>query len=57
MEITATYPVQYNLPNIEYQKTVVKVNHDNQITIVYTYDKNGNLIESVVRSNDILGIS
>lgn len=53
MEINATYPVQYNTPNIEYQKTTVKVNMNEQQTTVYTYDKNGNLIETVVRSHNI----
>ena len=53
MEINATYPVTYNTPVMEYQKTTVKVVHDQQIVTVITYDKHGQLIETVVRSHGI----
>ena len=48
MEISATIPVQYNKPNIEYQqttiKTVIRINDTQQQEILYTYNKNGQLI-------------
>ena len=53
MEIKATYPVTYNRPNIEYQKTTVTVVQDKQQTMVSTYDKYGSLVETVVRSHNI----
>lgn len=54
MEINATYPVRYNnTPVMEYQKTTVKVVHDQQVVTVITYDKHGQLIETVVRSHGI----
>jgi hypothetical protein len=53
MEINATYPVTYNRPNIEYQKTTVTVVQDKQQTMVSTYDKYGRLVETVVRSHNI----
>jgi YD repeat-containing protein len=53
MEINATYPVSYNRPTIEYQKTTVKVVQGEQQTMVYTYDKYGRLVETVVRSHNI----
>ena len=53
INVNATYPVQYNKPNIEYQQITVKVNGSEQSQTVYTYDKNGNLIETVVRRHDI----
>ena len=53
MEINATMPVSYNKPNIEYQQITVKVNGSEQIQTVYTYDKHGNLIETIVRKHDI----
>jgi hypothetical protein len=56
MEINATYPVTYNRPNIEYQKTTVTVVQDKQQTMVSTYDKYGRLVETVVRSHNIAEI-
>ena len=56
MEINTTYPVTYNRPNIEYQKTTVTVVQDKQQTMVSTYDKYGRLVETVVRSNNIAEI-
>jgi len=53
MEIQATMPVQYNKPNIEYQQVTVKVNINKQTETVYTYDKNANLIATVVRSHNL----
>lgn len=57
MEINATIPVQYNKPNIEYQQTtvrsVIKVSNDTQMETVYTYDKYGRLLDTVVRKHDI----
>ena len=53
MEINATMPVSYNKPNIEYKQITVKVNAQQQTQTVYTYDKNGNLIETVVRTHNI----
>lgn len=53
MEISATYPVQYNKPNMEYQKVTIKVNNEKQTEIVYTYNKHGHLIETVVRNHEI----
>ena len=53
MEIQATIPVQYNKPNIEYQQTIVKVNKGCQTTHVYTYDKHGHLVQTVVRNHEI----
>lgn len=53
MEINATIPVQYNKPNIEYQQITVKVNGQQQSQTVYTYDKYGNLIKTVVRTHNI----
>jgi YD repeat-containing protein len=53
MEINAIYPVKYNLPVMEYQKTTVRVVHDQQTVTVTTYDKQGALIETVVRSHNI----
>lgn len=53
MEINATIPVSYNKPNIEYQQITVKVNGQQQSQTVFTYDKHGNLIETVVRTHDI----
>ena len=35
MEISATYPIQYNKPNIEYQQVTVKVNNEKQTEIVF----------------------
>ncbi len=56
MEIKATYPVTYNTPVMEYKKTTVKVVHDQQIVTVVTYDKQGRLVETVVRSHNIAEI-
>ena len=57
MEISATIPVQYNKPNIEYQQStvraVIKVSNDTQMETVYTYDKNGRLLDTVMRKHDI----
>lgn len=53
MEIQATIPIQYNKPNIEYQQITVKVNGSEQSQTVYTYDKQGNLLETVIRRHDI----
>jgi len=53
MEISATYPIQYNKPNIEYQQLTVKVNNEKQTEIVYTYNNQGHLIETVVRNHEI----
>jgi len=57
MEISATIPVQYNKPNIEYQqttiKTVIRINDTQQQEILYTYNKNGQLINSVVHKHEI----
>ena len=53
MEIQATLPVYYNKPNIEYQQITVKVNGNKQSETIYTYDKNANLITTVVRSHNI----
>jgi len=57
MEISATIPVQYNKPNIEYQQTIIKavirINDTQQQEILYTYNKNGQLINSVVHKHEI----
>ena len=53
MEISATYPVQYNKPNIEYQQVTITVNGNQQTQTVYTYNKHGHLIETVVRNHEI----
>lgn len=57
MEISATIPVQYNKPNIEYQQTtikaVIRINDTQQQEILYTYNKNGQLINSVVHKHEI----
>jgi hypothetical protein len=61
-EINATIPVHNPPPqqNSEYQQTViksvVKVRGDIQTEIVYTYDKNGKLIDSVIRYHDLATI-
>ena len=63
MEINASYPITYPdyFNKVEYDtrtvKAVVRVNDNIQTEVVYTYDKDGNLITSVVRSHDILGIA
>lgn len=49
--IDAIYSQPYK--NIEYQQTVVKVTGNNQTTTVFTYNKYGNLIETIVRSHVI----
>lgn len=59
MEISATYPVTY--PNyfnkVEYDTRVVKatvrINNDEQREIIYTYDKHGALLSSVVNAKTI----
>ena len=62
MEINATMPITYpdHFNKVEYNtrtvKAVVRVNDNVQTEVIHTYDKNGNLITSVVRSHDILGI-
>ena len=57
MEISATIPVQYNKPNVEYQQTtikaVIRINDTQQQEILYTYNKNGQLINSVVHKHEI----
>ena len=57
MEISATIPVQYNKPNIEYQQTtikaVIRINDTQQQEILYTFNKNGQLINSVVHKHEI----
>ena len=53
MEIQATLPVYYNKPNIQYEQLTVTVNGNKQTQTVYTYDKFGNLIETVMRSHKI----
>jgi hypothetical protein len=56
-EVSANYNVPYTPPIMEYRqqvvKTVVRVNDQVQSEIIYTYDKYGRLVESVVRSHDI----
>ena len=49
--IDAVYSQPYK--NIEYQQTVVKVDGNNQTETVFTYDKYGRLIETIVRSHEI----
>ncbi len=49
--IDAVYSQPYK--NIEYQQVTVKVNGNQQTQTVYTYDKYGNLIETVVRRHEI----
>ena len=49
--IDAVYSQPYK--NIEYQQTVVKVAGNNQTETVFTYDKYGRLIETIVRSHEI----
>ena len=53
LPVNASYAVTYNQPNIEYQKITVRVNNNEQQTMVYTYDKHGKLIETVLRKHDI----
>ena len=56
MEINASMPV-YTYPNsqtnIVYKQTVVRVTDNMQNETVFTYDKNGQLLETVVRKHDI----
>ena len=49
--IDAVYSQPYK--NIEYKQTVVKVVGNQQTETVYTYDKYGSLIETIVRSHEI----
>ncbi len=49
--IDAVYSQPYK--NIEYQQTTVRVTGNQQMETVYTYDKYGNLIETVVRKHEI----
>ena len=49
--IDAVYSQPYK--NIEYQQTIVRVTGNQQMETVYTYDKYGNLIETVVRKHEI----
>lgn len=59
MEISATAPVVY--PNyfnrVEYDtrlvKTTVRINDNQQQEIVYTYDKYGRLLSSVINAKTI----
>ena len=59
MEITATYPAVYPnyFPKVEYDtrviKATVRINGNEQIETVYTYDKHGNLISSVLNPKTI----
>ena len=50
--IDAVYSQPYK--NIEYQQTVVKVIGNNQTETVFTHNKYGNLIETVIR-NHVIG--
>ena len=50
--IDAVYSQPYK--NIEYQQTVVKVIGNNQTETVFTYNKYGNIIETVIR-NHVIG--
>jgi YD repeat-containing protein len=56
MEINASIPV-YMYPNsqanIVYKQTVVRVTDNMQNETVLTYDKNGQLLETVTRKHDI----
>jgi hypothetical protein len=57
MEIRESQAVQYNRPNIEYEKQTVKVivkaDHKYQCEAVYTYDKHGQLTNTVIQSHVI----
>jgi hypothetical protein len=54
-EVSANYNVPYTPPIMEYRqqtiKTTVTVNGEYQSEIVYTYDKYGRLVTTVVRSH------
>jgi len=56
MEINASIPV-YMYPNsqtnIVYKQTVIRVTDNMQNETVLTYDKNGQLLETVTRKHDI----
>lgn len=62
MEITATYPTTYPeyFNKVEYDtrivKTAIRINGNEQVETVYTYDKNGNLISSVLNPKTIAEI-
>lgn len=57
MEIRESQAVQYNRPNVEYEKQTVKViikaDHKHQCEAVHTYDKHGQLVNTVIRSHVI----
>ena len=57
MEIRESQAIQYNRPNIEYEKKTVKViikaDHKYQCEAVQTYDRHGYLINTVIRSHVI----
>ena len=56
MEINASIPV-YMYPNsktnIVYKQTMIRVTDNMQNETVFTYDKNGQLLETVIRKHDI----
>ena len=57
--INASYAITYDPMKgkvMEYQKITVKVNGNEQTQTVYTYDKFGNLINTVLRSHNILAV-
>lgn len=54
--VNASYAITYDPMKgkvMEYQKITVKVNGNEQTQTVYTYDKFGHLIETVVRNHEI----
>tara|TARA_R110002074_G_scaffold145564_3_gene294541 strand:- start:8786 stop:8974 length:189 start_codon:yes stop_codon:yes gene_type:complete len=56
--ISASYSIPAYLypakePNMEYQQQVIRITNDTQYETIYTYDKNGNLISSVIRDHVI----
>ena len=59
MEISASYPVTYPnyFPKVEYDtrviKTTVRINGNEQAETIYTYDKHGMLISSVINAKTI----
>ena len=57
--VNASYAITYDPMKgkvMEYHKITVKVNGNEQTQTVYTYDKFGNLINTVLRRHDILAV-
>ena len=52
--ITAVYSPPYK--NIEYQKTTIRIVNNQQIETVFTYNKYGNLIETVIKNHEIASV-